>query len=119
MFKLNRMEHLALTDEAVPERAVPMPEFNTTQFFPANVRLKARFDPSMKWHLIETYGALSFQVQEDGSLLFEMELDEEGAISWLLSCRDQVTVLEPKVIRERLLNIASEIEEKYRESGRT
>lgn len=115
MFKLNRMDHLVHSGEPAEERAVPMPEFETTQFFPANVRLKALFDPSMKWHLIENCGASSFQIQEDGTLLFEVEMDEEGLISWLLSCGDKVTVLEPQSIREKLRKITSEIESKYQE----
>ena len=115
MFKLNRMDHLVHAGEPVEDRDVPMPEFETTQFFPANVRLKALFDPSMKWHLIESYGVSSYQIQTDGSLLFEREMDEEGLISWLLSCRDNVTVLEPQSIREKLRKITSEIGAKYQE----
>lgn len=115
MFKLNRMDQLVHAGEPVEERVVPMPEFETTQFFPANVRLKALFDPSMKWHLIESYGVSSYQIQTDGSLLFEREMDEEGLISWLLSCRDNVTVLEPQSVREKLRKISSEIREKYQE----
>ena len=115
MFKLNRMDHLVHAGEPVEERVVPMPEFETTQFFPANVRLKALFDPSMKWHLIESYGVSSYQIQTDGSLLFEREMDEEGLISWLLSCRDKVTVLEPQSVREKLRKISSEIRAKYQE----
>ena len=115
MFKLNRMDHLALAEEPAAQRAVPMPEFETTDFFPAHVHLKALFDPSMKWHLIESYGTSSFQIQADGTLLFEMDMDEEGLISWLLSCRDKVTVLEPQTIREKLRKIASEIGAKYQE----
>lgn len=115
MFKLNRMDHLGHTTEPTPARAVPMPEFETTQFFPANVRLKALFDPSMKWHLMESYGVSSFQIQADGTLLFEKEMDEEGLISWLLSCRDKVTVLEPQSIREKMRKITYEIGAKYQE----
>ena len=115
MFKLNRMDHLVHTGEPVEDRAVPMPEFETTQFFPANVRLKALFDPSMKWHLTESYGVSSYQIQADGMLLFEREMDEDGLISWLLSCRDKVTVLEPPSVREKLRKITSEIGAKYKE----
>lgn len=115
MFKLNRMEHLVHADEPVEERAVPMLEFETTQFFPVNIRLKALFDSSMKWHLIENYGVSSYQIQTDGSLLFEREMDEEGLISWLLSCREKVTVLEPPSVREKLRKISSEIGAKYQE----
>ena len=69
----------------------------------------------MKWHLIESYGVSSYQIQADGMLLFEREMDEEGLISWLLSCRDKVTVLEPQSVREKLRKISSEIRAKYQE----
>ncbi|MGN0773105.1 MAG: helix-turn-helix transcriptional regulator [Candidatus Ventricola sp.] len=118
MFKLNRMDHLVHSGEPAAQRAVPMPEFEAARFFPAHVRVKALFDPSMKWHLIESYGTSSFQIQADGTLLFEGDMDEEGLIAWLLSCRDKVTVLEPQSVREKLRIIASEIGAKYQEQGR-
>lgn len=118
VFKLNRMDHLVQSGEPAAQRTIPMPEFETTRFFPAQVRLKALFDPSMKWHLIESYGTSSFQIQTDGTLLFERDMDEENLISWLLSCRDKVTVLEPQTVREKLRIIASEIGAKYQEQGR-
>ena len=76
--------------------------------------MKAIFDPSMKWQLVEEYGAKSFTQMDDGNLLFEHEYaDDEGLLSWMLSCRDKVTVLEPVRIREKLYQIASEIAERY------
>ena len=115
MFKLNRMDRLELSSEVVPDRAVRFPEFETKTFFPANVHLKAAFHPSMKWHLIESYGPSSFTLQADDSLLFEMDMDEDGVIAWLLSCGDKVTVLEPQSIKERMLQAASAIASKYQE----
>lgn len=113
MFKLNRMDNLKLSDETIGIREVPFPEFETTSFFPANVHLKAVFDSSMKWHLLESYGTSSFLIQDDGSLLFEMDMDEDGVIAWLLSCGDKATVLEPQNIREKMLQITFRIASKY------
>ena len=77
-------------------------------------RRTALFDPSMKWQLVEEYGVDSFMEQGDGSLLFEHEYaDDEGLLSWMLSCRDKVTVLEPERIREKLYQITSEIAKRY------
>ena len=54
----------------------------------------------------------------NGKLLFEHDYaDDEGLLSWMLSCRDTVTVLEPDSIREELFRIASELAEKYRKEG--
>lgn len=69
----------------------------------------------MKWHLIENYGSSSFTIQEDDSLLFEMDMDENGVIAWLLSCGDKVTVLEPQSVKEKMLQVASAIASKYQE----
>ena len=82
--------------------------------FPARGRVKAVFDPSMKWQLVEEYGVGSFEEQPDGTLLFEHEYsDDEGLISWMISCRDKVTVIEPESIREKLYEIACDMAEKY------
>ena len=81
MFKLNRMDRLELSAEPIAKREIRFPEFETTSFFPANVHLKAVFDSSMKWHLLESYGTSSFLIQDDGSLLFEMDMDEDGVIA--------------------------------------
>ena len=77
-------------------------------------RGKALFDPSVKWQLVKEYGVDSFTQQDDGSLLFEHEYaDDEGLLSWMLSCRDKVTVLEPERIREKLCQITSDIAKRY------
>ena len=94
-----------------------MPELSNEKVFPARDMVKAIFDPSLKWRLIEEYGVDSFSVQPDGSLLFEHDYaDDEGLLAWLLSCRDKVTVLEPEHIRKELFRITSEIADKYAES---
>lgn len=115
MFKLNRMDQLNMSNEPVPNREVPFPQFETKAFFHTDTHLKAVFDASMRWHLLENYGPSSFSVQEDGSLLYESEMDEDGVIAWLLSCGDKVTVLEPQSIKEKLHRIASRVAEKYDE----
>lgn len=68
MFKLNRMDGLKLAEEQIHDREIPFPEFEIKTFFPSNVHLKAVFEPSMRWQLIENYGPSSFLIQEDGSL---------------------------------------------------
>ncbi len=114
LFKLNRMDSIAHITSFKGEREVPMPDLSNKKVFPAKYRVKAKFDPSMKWQLVEEYGVGSFEEQSDGSLLFEHEYaDDEGLISWMLSCRDKVTVLEPERIREKLHRITSEIAGRY------
>ena len=114
MFKLNRMDAITLTEKEVEKRDVPMPDLSTERIFPGGIMVKAVFEPSMKWHLIEEFGVDSFQVQPDGTLLFEHKYtDKDSLIAWMLTCRDQVTVLEPEDVREELFHIANNIAKKY------
>ena len=114
LFKLNRMDSIVHAAFFEGSREVPMPDLSNQKVFPSQDRVKAIFDPSMKWQLVEEYGADSFTEMDDGSLLFEHEYaDDEGLLAWMLSCRDKVTVLEPERIREKLYQITSEIAKRY------
>lgn len=114
MFKLNRMDKITCETVFETGRNVPMPDLSNEHLFPATTRVKAVFDSSMKWHLIEEFGIDSFTVQSDGDLLFEHEYsDDESLLTWMLSCRDKVTVMEPEFLRENLCRIASNIVRKY------
>lgn len=114
MFKLNRMDKIMQTAEKAANRDVPMPDLSTEAIFPGGINVKAVFQPEMKWHLIEEFGADSFKVQSDGTLLFEHEYtDKENLITWMLTCKDKVTVLEPEDIRNELFHIAENIKRKY------
>ncbi len=114
LFKLNRMDSITHIASFEGNREVLLPDLSKEKVFPAKDRVKALFDPSMKWQLVEEYGVDSFTEQDDGSLLFEHEYaDDEGLLAWMLSCRDKVTVLEPERIREKLYQITSEIAKRY------
>ena len=63
---------------------IPLPELSNEKVFPLRGKVKAVFDQSMKWQLVEEYGVGSFEEQPDGTLLFEHEYaDDEGLISWM------------------------------------
>lgn len=116
MFKLNRMDKISHTGEDIASRDVPMPDLSTEAIFPGGINVKAIFESSMKWHLIEEFGSDSFTVQSDGTLLFEHEYtDKDNLVTWMLTCKDKVTVLEPEDIRNELFHIANNIIKKYDE----
>ena len=118
LFKLNRMAEIAHVRNFEKRSDVPMPDLSNERVFPSKGKVKAIFDASMKWHLIEEYGIESFTELSDGKLLFEHDYaDDEGLLSWMLTMRDKVTVLEPEAIRQNLFCIAAEIAEKYRKES--
>ena len=120
LFKLGRMSGVITGSRFNKRRNVPLPELNTEKVFPGNSFVRAIFSASMRWQLMESFGEDSFVERQDGSLLFEHSYsDDQGLISWLLSCRDNVTVLEPEHIRQELFRISAECSEKYKKEGRT
>ncbi len=114
LFKLDRMDRITHVATFEANREVPLPDLSNKTVFPAKDKVKALFDPTLKWQLVEEYGTGSFQEMDDGRLLFEHEYaDDEELLAWMLSCRDLVTVLEPERIREKLYRITSEIAKRY------
>lgn len=116
LFKLNRMDKLEITDEEFVPRSASVPNLSNEKIFPGRIKVKAVFEPQMRWRLVEEFGSKCFEEQEDGKLLFQCEYtDEESMLQWLLTFRDQVEVLEPEEIRGELLKIAKGVMEIYKE----
>lgn len=114
LFKLNRMDAIVHGSAFEKRPEIPLPDLSNEKVFPARERVKAVFDPSLKWQLVEEYGVDCYTVLPDGNLLFEHDYsDDEGLLAWMLSCREKVTVLEPERIRKELARIASDIAKKY------
>nr|WP_288723340.1 YafY family protein [uncultured Sellimonas sp.] len=110
LFKLNRLEDLRKMKEEFEPRQVPLPDLSNERIFPANIRVKVLFEPEMKWRLIEEFGPQCFEKQEDGRLLFQMDYtDEDTLLGWLLTFGAKAEVLEPKTVKEKLLETAEKV----------
>lgn len=115
LFKLNRMEELRL-GEAFPARWAPFPDLGNERIFPGGIRVKALFEPECKWRLVEEFGKGCFQEQEDGKLLFQADYtDAENLLTWLLTFREKVVLLEPKELREGLTDAIEKMRNLYKE----
>lgn len=80
--------------------------------------MKALFQPETKWRLIEEFSVQSFKQLKDGTLLFQMDYtDEDNMVRWLLSFGEKVKVLEPKSVREKLLETARQVLRAYEEEN--
>ncbi len=114
LFKLNRMDGLRLSPDGFERRNVPFPDLGEEKIFPGGIRVKALFDPSCKWRLVEDFGAGCFEVQEDGRLLFHADYtNREELLIWLLTFRDKVELLEPENVREELKGTLRKVLEIY------
>lgn len=115
LFKLNRMEELRLGDP-FPIKSVPFPDLSNERIFPGGIRVKALFEPECKWRLVEEFGKDCFEEQEDGKLFFHADYtDAENLLTWLLTFRDQVILLEPEELRKELIGSIEKMGRRYKE----
>ena len=113
LFKLNRMTALSSGDPFSP-RPAPFPDLAPERIFPAQYQVCVRFAPACRWRLVEEYGADSFTVQPDGSLLFRRGFpDADSVTSWILTFGDGAELLEPAELREQLGALVRRLAQRY------
>jgi len=113
LFKLLRLWNLTLCEESYAPKEIPPEKRDFNLQYNEKIKLVALFDPSVKYHLIETYGLDCFTETGDG-LLFELGFtNREFLISWLLGFGDKVKVLEPEDIVEKIKTAAGNILSRY------
>ena len=118
LFKLNRMDGLKKENSGFEAREVPLPDLSNERIFPGRIKVKAVFQPEMKWRLTEEFGVQSFRQLKDGSLLFQRDYtDEDNLICWLLTFGEKVKVLEPKSVQDKLLKTARKVLRVYEEGN--
>lgn len=103
MYKLRRLWDLRVTEEAFTPREVPEEKLRFGSHMTDDYIVTAVYDPSVKYRLVEEYGHESFVQQEDGTLYTEWGFTTpEQAVEWFLSFGNQVKVLGPPEMVERM-----------------
>ena len=115
LFKLNRMDNVILTDKKFELREVPVPDLSNEKVFKGGIKVRALFNPDVKWRLIEEFGPNCFEETKDGRLLFLAEYtDMDNLISWILTFGGKAEVIEPEEARKKMLEIAEAIKKNYK-----
>ena len=114
LFKLDRMDNLQMSEQMFLKRQAPMPDLSNERVFPGGIKVKALFDPECKWKLVEEFGSGCFVEQEDGKLLFQADYtDKDYLVTWLMSFRDKVELLEPEEIRAEIRDSIERMKKMY------
>lgn len=102
LFKLNRLWHLRMDGKTFTEKEIPQKALSFGACLAENhIYLKAIFEKSEKYRLIDEYGIDSFSTVQDGALLFERDFASyENMREWIFSFGDKVSVLAPKALRD-------------------
>jgi predicted DNA-binding transcriptional regulator YafY len=114
LFKLNRLWELADTDRVFEPREIPEERQDFESYFTDEIQITALFDESVKYRLIDEYGAESYTVTEEGRLLFRMSFtNKDFMLSWILSFGDKAEILYPKGLKQEIRKIAENILRQY------
>lgn len=117
LFKLNRMDHLQISEAVFAKRQAPLPDLGDERIFPGGIRVKALFEPECKWRLVEEFGTSCYEEQPDGKLLFHADYtDKDNLITWLLTFRDRAVLLEPEELCKELKDTLQKTLNYYKEA---
>lgn len=115
LFKLNRLSDLKLSLEHFDKREVPVKLLEFNDYFDTiKYSLKALFESSEKYRLIDEYGADSFNEISDGRLYFERDfVSYQNMREWVFSFGDKVTVIAPDRLCDDIVINAKNILDKH------
>jgi len=116
LFKLNRLWELESGPDTFAPRELPLREPDLDRHLAeGSIHLKAIFQESEKYRLIDEYGIDSCCAAEEKGLLFEWDFaDYRNMREWVLSFGSHVEVLEPDSLRVELRQIGVDFLKKYR-----
>ena len=117
LFKLNRMTELAKTGDVFICREVTPPDLADEKIFPGEVKVKALFDPEVKWRLVDEFGPDCFTETKDGKILFTSDFsDEDSILTWFMTFGDKAEVIEPEDLRKKLIDRIGRMMKTYQRS---
>lgn len=101
LFKLNRLWSLRMEEEPFALREVSQEQLSFGDYFEkGGIHLKAVFESSEKYRLIDEYGMDSYVVRDDHKLLLERDFASyENMREWIFSFGDKVSVLAPRELQ--------------------
>lgn len=114
LFKLNRLWDLELGTEPFEARDLPLEELDFDRYFSTGAyHLKALFEKSEKYRLVDEYGPDCCREAQAGLLLERDFASYSNMREWMLSFGDRAEVLEPEELRADLLRQAESMLKKY------
>ncbi len=118
LFKLGRLWELKILPETYVQREIPEDKRNLNAVFTDDNILKALFDSTVRYQLIDDYGLYCYTETVEGKLLLEVGYtNKDYILKWLLGFGDKVKVLEPLVLAEELKATAIKIFHNYSGTG--
>ncbi|MDE6020015.1 MAG: YafY family transcriptional regulator [Ruminococcus sp.] len=114
MFKLTRLTDLECTGESCELREVPEYTCDKLRHTKGEIEVTARFEKSLKWRIIDEFGAEIPRFDENGDILLTFTWsDIPSFYSYILSFGDKAEIISPKESRREFRELIKRISEKY------
>ncbi len=116
LFKLVRITDLQ-KETYFTKRSVSPPDLSAEHVFPSVYKVVVKIQPEYRWRLVEEYGPESFVTQPDGSLIVSCDFsDRATVVGWIASFGSGAELLEPKELRQDILQFGEGICKNYMQS---
>lgn len=115
LFKLNRMDALKITDIVFTTRDIPNERTQLDDYFISGQVVTMLIDPSLEYHIVDTYGVDSYEITADHQIKFDLPYtNDDYAMQFILGLGDKVQVLAPEYIIHKLKKHAENILNMYK-----
>lgn len=115
LFKLNRMNHLHITNKEFTRQNVPTERLDLDRYFESDKKtITMLIDRSLEYQIVDRYGIDSYEITEDDRIKFHLiYTNHQYAMEFIHSLGDKVCVLSPQSIIDELKINASNILNMY------
>ena len=114
MFKLTRMTDLTVGEKFVP-REIPAYSCDKLRHTRGEIAVRVRFDSSVKWRLVDEFGAEYLTEDEDGSITLDFTWsDVPSFYSYIAGFRDAAEIIAPEEYRKEFSEVLEKMLKRYR-----
>lgn len=114
MFKLSRMTELKCTCESCEERIVPEYTSDKLRHTKGEIEATVRFDKSVKWRIIDEFGADFVKYNADGDIELTFTWSDVPAFyQYILTFGDMAEIVEPVQYRKEFSELLKNMMKKY------
>lgn len=114
MFKLTRMTDLTVGEKFVP-REIPAYSCDKLRHTRGEIAVRVRFDSSVKWRLVDEFGAEYLTEDEDGSITLDFTWsDVPSFYSYIAGFRDAAEIIAPEEYRKEFSDVLEKMLKRYR-----
>lgn len=114
MFKLTRMTDLTVGEKFSP-REIPAYSCDKLRHTKGEIAVKVRFDSSVKWRLVDEFGAEYLTEDKDGSITLDFTWsDVPSFYAYIAGFRDAAEIISPEEYRKEFSELLEKMLKKYK-----